>query len=578
MALTSRSKVRGALIALAHFSAHPVDAQMQGENWPLCVEQARVLRHAGSHGVFVDLAHYVGARDGCWLGDCTKTDKFICNSPDECATACSKVDPCRFWTYEVAARKCLLRSSDAVREENSGYVSGARECRPGGASSPSAGSVSSSAIKVAVPFARTALWAAELPALRPCDGGIQSAGCTNPYAAMGVWRYAVNNLRAAVARLPEQERQQHASTLQYIQQIAMEVANFYREPTAETFQVAVSDCIAVFQALQSWLQNAAPSELQVQGGPGAAPHLPGGRSASLPSSNLAEARATLQDGKSMPLVGFGTWQLVGQAAYDATIAALKSGYRHIDTAQAYGNEQEVGTAIRDSGVPRNEIFIATKISDPSEYGMLEQRLEAQLAAMGLDYLDLYMLHTPGDTPQQWQAAWRTMEQLQTRGKVRSLGVSNFGVSELESLLAFAHVKPVYVQNKFSVYTPGEQQVGNSAISAFAKERGIQVMGYSVINPWPLILPPMEDPHVQSIASRYARSPSQVLHRWALQLGAGVIPKSANPARIVENSRLLDFELSEVDMRLLNGMVALSESVIDAPLQPKWADDVYGIAL
>merc|ERR1712050_216077 len=106
----------------------------------------------------------------------------------------------------------------------------------------------------------------------------------------------------------------------------------------------------------------------------------------------------------MPLIGFGTWQLIGQQAYDATIAALQAGYRHIDTAQAYMNEREVGLAIRDSGVPREDIFLATKISDEAEFLALEPRLDAQLAALGTDYLDLYMLHTPGNKPQR-EAAW-----------------------------------------------------------------------------------------------------------------------------------------------------------------------------
>merc|ERR1712217_662000 len=152
-----------------------------------------------------------------------------------------------------------------------------------------------------------------------------------------------------------------------------------------------------------------------------------------------------------------------------------------------------------------------------------------------------------------------MEDLQLSGKVRSLGVSNFGVAELEELLSFARVKPAYVQNKFSVYTPGEQQVGGKSVLAFARDRGIQVMGYSVINPWPLMLPPMEDPHVKTIAARHFRTPAQILHRWALQLGVAVIPKSGTAARIQGNARLLDFELSDVDMRLLNGLVVLSES-------------------
>merc|ERR1712151_572495 len=121
-----------------------------------------------------------------------------------------------------------------------------------------------------------------------------------------------------------------------------------------------------------------------------------------------------------------------------------------------------------------------------------------------------------------------MESLHDQGKVRSLGVSNFGVSELQELLAFARIKPVYVQNKFSIYNPGEQQVGPVSVASFARQNGIQVMGYSVINPWPFLLPPMLDPHVLSVAGRYGKSASQILHRWALQLGIAVIPKSASP--------------------------------------------------
>jgi len=275
-------------------------------------------------------------------------------------------------------------------------------------------------------------------------------------------------------------------------------------------------------------------------------------------------------------VGFGTWQIMGQQCYDATSAALQAGYRHIDTAQAYMNEREVGLAIQSSGIPRQELFIATKISDPDEYAALEQRLEAQLAALGTDYLDLYMLHSPGDNKAGREAAWRTMEALHDRGKVRSLGVSNFGVAELQELLSFARVRPVYLQNKFSVYSPGEQQVGANNILAFAREHNIQVMGYSVINPWPFMLPPMEDPHVRAVAGRVGRTPAQVLHRWALQLGVAVIPKSTTPARIAQNAQILDFELPELEMRLLNGIVALSETVAGGPLAPAWADDVYGI--
>lgn len=560
----------------------------KGELWPECQEHGRVLRHAGVYGLFTDLTA-VGAKEGCWLSDCTKTDKFICPSPADCGIACSRTEGCAFWTYEPPIRKCFLRSSDAGREEDIGFVSGSRACRPdradkeaAGAANPAApGAVSGSTSRVGVPFAKAALWAAELPALKPCNDGVGAPGCENPYGAMGVWRYAVNNLRLAVAGLPDEERARHRSTLGYVGQISADVANFYSQPSAETFQVAVGNALAVFGALKGWLQTSPPTETDISAGMlMGAPDLPVGRLAAVSShsgAGLAAARVQLANGREMPLIGFGTWQLVGQQAYEATIAALQAGYRHIDTAQAYMNEREVGLAIRDSGVPRADIFIATKISDPAEFAVLEQRLAQQLAALGTDYLDLYMLHSPGDQAGR-ESAWRSMEALHDRGLVRCLGVSNFGPHELEELLAFARIKPVYLQNKFSVYNPGEQQVGGSSQSvlAYARARGIAVMGYSVVNPWPFMLPPMEDPHVRAVAARYGRSPAQILHRWALQSGAAVIPKSASPARIAENARLLDFALSELDMRLLNGLVTLSESTADAAFSPAWADDVYGL--
>lgn len=559
---------RGRPLLLRLLAARILVALPVGAQWPDCQEQRVVFRHNGKNGIFVDLVS-VGAKEGCWQNDCTKSDKYVCPSPAECAEACGRIEVCKFWTYEHPTRKCFLRSLDAGREEHPDFVSGARECLP-----PQGSGSAKAAVRVAVPFAKAAIWAAELPALRACDGGIGSPGCDNPYVAMNTWRYAVNNLRLAVNGLPEAERQRHGSTLQYVQQISQDVATFYRQPTAESFQVAVTNLAAIFNALGGWLHGAPPVELEVPA------EDPSRHSASLPSlaasagASPASVRAKLADGREMPLLGFGTWQMVGQEVYDATIAALRVGYRHIDTAQAYMNEREVGLGIRDSGVPREEIFIATKISDPGEFPQLEQRLDAQLAALGTNYLDLYMLHSPGDKAGREQA-WRTMEAMLERGKVRSLGVSNFGAGEMQELLEFARIKPVYVQNKFSVYNPGEQQLGPVPLIPFAREQGMQVMGYSVINPWPFMLPPMEDPHVKAVAARCGRSPAQVLHRWALQQGVAVIPKSATPARIQENAQLFDFELSAADVRLLDGIVTLSETVAGS-LSPAWAGDVYGL--
>ncbi|CAE8639189.1 unnamed protein product [Polarella glacialis] len=532
--------------------------------WPDCQERSTVFRDAGRFGLFGDLAGSVGAREGCWLGNCAASDKFLAATSGACGAACAKVKGCMFWSYHQATLMCFLRTGDLGRETSLEFVSGSSSCLP--ETEPQAAASAASAASAAVPFARAALWAAELPALRPCDAGVGSPGCDNPYAAMAVWRYAVNNLRMAVSGLSAEERGRHKSTVQYVQQVGVGISYFYSQPTAETFQEAVSNSLQLFGALQGWLRTAPSTEVPIKPLPSSAAS-GGGTFVSV---------AQLADGRTMPMVGFGTGQLVGQQAYDATLAALSVGYRHIDTAQAYGNEREVGAAIRDSGVPRNELFLVTKISDPADYKNLGARLEVQLQELGINYLDLYMLHSPADKESQ-EAAWRSMEALQQKGKVRSLGVSNFGVKELEELMAFATVKPVYVQNKFSIYTPGEQQLGESSLLAYARENKIQVMGYSVINPWPLLLPPMEDPHVVAIAARYRRTPSQVLHRWALQQGVAVIPKSATAARIQENAQILDFELAELDMRLLSGLVTLSESSPGASgIKPSWADDVYGL--
>merc|ERR1719362_2759599 len=282
---------------------------VQTAEWPQCQEQSTVLRHNGRHGIFVDLVP-VGAKEGCWQNDCTKTDKFVCPSPAECAAACAQVDICRFWTYEPGIVKCFMRSSDEGREANPEFVSGTRDCLPPNAH------VAAGKRRVAVPFAQAALWAAELPALRPCDGGIGAAGCENPYAAMAVWRYAVNNLRLIVASLPESEKQQHASTLQYIQQIAGDIANFYRQPTGETFQVAVTNTAAVFGALSGWLRSAPAVELEVEAAAAPAAAMKPVPVPNAAGASPAEWRAQLADGREMPMLGFGTWQLMGQQAYD----------------------------------------------------------------------------------------------------------------------------------------------------------------------------------------------------------------------------------------------------------------------
>lgn len=433
-----------------------------------------------------------------------------------------------------------------------------------------------------VPFAKAAIFAAEQPEVRRCDAG-PSQNCPNPYGVMATWRYAVNNLRRAVDLLPEEQRQMHKSTVSLVAQISSEIDAFFQQPTAEAMVVGVSNARMLFDALKDWMINSPPSFMELPDDTTVGlDFLPGQRALRIsadPETHPGEVEVRLANGVEMPVLGFGTWQLLGSTCYEATAHALRVGYRHIDTAQAYGNEAEVGRAMLDSKIPRREVFLVTKLSNPGEYQapQLLARFGSQLRDLQTDYIDLYMLHSPGPSKEITLAAWRAMEDLYHQGRIRALGVSNFGREDLESLLAHASVPPVYVQNKFSIYSPGEQRIDTSrSLLGYLKEKGIVMMGYSVINPWPSILPPLQDPHVLAIAERRQVSPSQVLHRWALQLGAGVIPKSATMQRIEENARLFHFSLSDLEMRLLSGIVMLSESTVST-LAPKWIPDVYNLA-
>mmetsp|Transcript_81771 Transcript_81771/g.127675 ORF Transcript_81771/g.127675 Transcript_81771/m.127675 type:complete len:268 (+) Transcript_81771:3-806(+) len=164
------------------------------------------------------------------------------------------------------------------------------------------------------------------------------------------------------------------------------------------------------------------------------------------------------------------------------------------------------------------------------------------------------------------------------GVAKALGVSNFGVADLEELWSIARVKPVYLQNIFKVYKPGEQILSERSRDGsvlWAQRHGMAVVGYSVINTWPHMMNPLEDPHVLTIARAHGRTPSQVLHRWALQHGVAVIPKASSEARVRENTMVLDFELSPAEVALLDGLATLSEST-DTELRPGWSADVFGL--
>ena len=247
----------------------------------------------------------------------------------------------------------------------------------------------------------------------------------------------------------------------------------------------------------------------------------------------------LADGHAIPMLGLGVWQVENaQECVDAVRWALEEGYRHIDTAQAYGNEESVGLGLRQSGVPREEIFVTTKFFPRNDDPVAA--VEASLRRLGLEYVDLYIIHWPAGGPT-W--AWSGMEQAREGGYARSIGVSNFDVDELRQLLAAATVPPVVDQVQFSPYEY------RKALLDSCRQNGIALEAYSPLGTGRHL----SSDTVARIASRHERTPAQVLLRWCIQRDIPVIPKSTHRERIVENARIFDFRLSDEDVAELDAL-------------------------
>jgi 2,5-diketo-D-gluconate reductase A len=252
-----------------------------------------------------------------------------------------------------------------------------------------------------------------------------------------------------------------------------------------------------------------------------------------------ERTRRLADGTPIPLLALGVWQVPnGPECENAVRWALELGYRHIDTAQAYGNEESVGRALRDSGVPREQVYLTTKFFPGSKDPAAEAA--RSLERLGVDQLDLYIIHWPQGGPT-W--AWPGMERAHEQGYARSIGVSNFSVQELDDVLAIANRRPVVNQVQFS---PFEYRRG---LLQACTEREVTLEAYSPLGTGRHL----DDPEVVGIAQRVARTPAQVLLRWCLQRGTVVLPKSTHRERIEENSRVFDFELSGEDMLALDAL-------------------------
>ena len=247
----------------------------------------------------------------------------------------------------------------------------------------------------------------------------------------------------------------------------------------------------------------------------------------------------LADGNRIPVLGLGVWQIPdGPACVDAVTWALDLGYRHVDTAQAYGNEESVGQGLRRSSVPREEVFITTKFDPTRSYPVAEA--ERSLQRLGLDYVDLYLVHSPrgGAT-----RAWPSMERAHQLGYARSIGVSNFDIIELGQVVESASVKPVVDQVLLSPFDY------RRALLDEGRNRNVAFEAYSPLGTGRHL----SDPAVNRIASHNGHTPAQVLLRWCLQHDLIVIPKSMHRERIAENARIFDFSHTDDDMAELDGL-------------------------
>jgi diketogulonate reductase-like aldo/keto reductase len=276
-----------------------------------------------------------------------------------------------------------------------------------------------------------------------------------------------------------------------------------------------------------------------------------------------DTKLTLNDGHLMPQLGLGVWQTrAGASCEAAVLAALEAGYRHIDTAAMYGNEESVGAAIRMSGIAREKIFVTTKLWN-SDHGNPERALDTSLRKLKFDYVDLYLIHYPVRERRQ---SWRVLEKVRADGKARSIGISNFTIRHLKELLAETETVPAVNQVEFHPYLYQQD------LTAFCVAKGIVIEAYSPLTHRERL----NDPKLVAVAKRYSsagpqradrwsqlpladrlsrraagKSTAQILIRWALQHGLVVIPKSSNRRRILENADVFDFEISPDDMQLLD---------------------------
>lgn len=250
----------------------------------------------------------------------------------------------------------------------------------------------------------------------------------------------------------------------------------------------------------------------------------------------------LNDGAMMPQLGFGVFQVTDEEAEHAVEVALRDGYRSVDTASAYGNEEGTGRALRASGLPREELFITTKLWNSDQgYEQTLRAFDASMRRLGLDYLDLYLIHWPMPGHDTYMDTWRAFEKLKEDGRIRSIGVSNFTVDALRRVMDESGTVPAVNQIELHPYF----QQGE--LRAFHREHGIHTEAWAPLGQGQGLL---DDPVLGRIAQAHGRTPAQVVLRWHLQIGNVVIPKSVTPRRIAENIDVFGFDLGPDDMKAI----------------------------
>jgi 2,5-diketo-D-gluconate reductase A len=254
----------------------------------------------------------------------------------------------------------------------------------------------------------------------------------------------------------------------------------------------------------------------------------------------------LNDGNEIPQLGFGVFQIPPDETAEAVRLALEVGYRHIDTAEMYGNEREVGEAIRSSGLDRSEVYVTSKLNNSFHRPDVARRAFGEtLSALGFDYVDLFLIHWPLPTlyDGDYASTWRTLEEFRADGRARSIGVSNFQVDHLRRLAAETDVVPAVNQIELHPYLLNEE------VRSYGESQGIRTEAWSPIAKGQVL----DDPAIAEIAVRLGRTPAQVVLRWHIQRGSIVFPKSTTPGRISENFELFDFELEPSDVERIEGL-------------------------